>query len=148
MKFKLMRPNAFVPTRATDGSAGFDLYACENVVPHRIEFGVEPVGFKIYKVPLGVAVEIPKGQVGLLVLRSSLGLQGWSVPNGVGVIDSDYRGEIHALIGTPFTGRELMCGARIAQLVVVPCEMSPVELVDELSETKRGAGGFGSTGER
>jgi dUTP pyrophosphatase len=96
----------------------------------------------------GIAVEIPTGNVGLVFIRSSVGKSGVSLANSVGVIDSDYRGEIKLLL--VYTagngGHYIRKGQAIAQLVVIP--VLPVELVqvDALSPTERGDGGFGSTG--
>jgi len=98
-------------------------------------------------VPLGIAVQIPRMHFGILALRSSLGKKGIFQPNGVGIIDADYRGEINCLVWSMkrFT---ISKGDRIAQLIVVPYrEMIPM-LFTKLSDTKRGTGGFGSTGKR
>lgn len=136
LKVKKLRPEARIPAYQTSGAAGLDLYASEGVVIPA--HGAMPV-------PLGIAVEIPSGFEGQIRPRSGLARAGYV---GVfGTIDSDYRGEILALLenrtGNPFSVR---VGDRIAQLVVAPvvfCE--PVEVPD-LSDTQRGAQGFGSTG--
>ena len=157
IKFKKLREDAVIPTRATDGSAGFDLTATSKVVK-----GTQV----IYTTDL--AVEIPKGYVGLLFPRSSItnGV-GLRLGNSVGVLDSDFRGEVQfkfdrqffftslkALVKHFFTKivvldslpleKEYMEGDRIGQLVVVPC-LTEAEEVSELSETVRGSGGFGSS---
>lgn len=127
------------PQYAHDGDAGLDLRIKHDVT-------LEP-GQRI-NVGTGVAVEIPSGCVGLVFPRSGLASKfGITLSNSVGVIDSGYRGEIAAsLINTSDETTTLDAGARVCQLVVipyVPCVLVPV---DELSETERGANGFGSTG--
>lgn len=142
LKIKRLNPNAKLPTRATDGAAGLDLYACidEPVT-------LEPRG--LYKIPTGIAIALPdRNTVGLIFARSGLGVKhGVSLSNAVGVIDSDYRGELQVglcnLSGEPYT---LSPGERFAQLVVLPVLTPEPEETDELCETERGAGGFGSTG--
>lgn len=138
---KKTRDNAKLPFRATEGAAGADMSACLKQA-----VTIEPG--RRADIPLGIAAEIPAGYVGLMFARSSLGLKhGVSMPNSVGVIDSDYRGEmIAALINhsdTPFTVND---GDRLVQLVIVPCENAAFIETDTLSETARGTGGFGSTG--
>ncbi len=141
LQVKKMRPGAQLPQRQTEGAAGFDLCACveEPVV-------LRPGDSALF--PAGIACEIPLGHVGLIFTRSGLGVKrGVAVSNGVGVIDSDYRGELH--VGLRNHSREaytVQPGERIAQLVLVPVLLPQVEEVPELSETSRGAGGFGSTG--
>ncbi len=131
---------ARLPTRAHDGDAGLDLYALEGVV-------LAP-GQRA-SVPTGIAVEIPPGQAGLVLPRSGLAARhGISVVNAPGLIDSGYRGEVRVLLlntdrEQPF---ELAAGDRIAQLVLVRVELpTPVE-VASLTDSERGAGGFGSSG--
>ena len=128
-----------LPRYAHDGDAGLDLRIRRDVT-------LEP-GQRC-NVGTGIAVEIPKGCVGLVFPRSGLATKyGITLSNGVGVIDSGYRGEIGAsLINASDETVTLDGGTRVCQLVVmpyVPCELVPV---DELSETERGACGFGSTG--
>jgi dUTP pyrophosphatase len=96
----------------------------------------------------GIAVEVPEGYVGLLVVRSSVGKAGVSLANSVGVIDSDYRGEIKlCLIYTAGNGGHyILQGDKVAQLVVIPAPIFDLIEVDALSSTGRGDGGFGSTG--
>ena len=131
---------ARLPTRAHDGDAGLDLYALEAAVLAPGERA---------SVPTGIAVEIPPGQAGLVLPRSGLAARhGISVVNAPGLIDAGYRGEVRVLLlntdrEQPF---ELAAGDRIAQLVLVPVELpTPVE-VGSLTDTARGAGGFGSSG--
>jgi len=99
------------------------------------------------KVPLGFACAIPEGHLGILALRSSVGLRGTMVvPNGVGIIDSDYRGEVCANVQTGENAVSIQAGERLVQMVIVPYAGVDVEVVDELDATARGEGGFGSTG--
>ena len=130
--------NGHVPTRGTEYSAGIDLYCTENVVIPRKSH---------VKVRTEVYVEIPKGHFGLLCPRSSMGLWGLCLANTVGIIDSDYRGEIICLIKNfnPFE-ETIKAKERVAQLVIVPYFCPKIEVVEELTETVRGSGGFGSTG--
>lgn len=142
LKIKRLNPNAVLPTRGSDGAAGMDLYAClEEPVT------LEPQG--LYKIPTGLAIALPdKTTVALIFARSGLGVKhGISLSNAVGVVDSDYRGELLVglcnLSSEPYT---LSPGERFAQLVVMPVLNMELEEVDDLGETGRGAGGFGSTG--
>ncbi len=144
LRVKRLRADARMPLRASAGAAAYDLYAC----PAR-EIVLRPGAF--CSVPTGIAIELPGADYAALVFsRSGHGVrQGVSLVNSVGVIDSDYRGEISVgLINhgeQPFTVRS---GDRIAQLMIVPCFAPALVETDELSETARGAGGFGSTGTR
>lgn len=139
LKFKKLRPQAKLPTKATDGSAGYDLYLAED---HQAITGelIRPI-----KAEFGVSVEIPEGFVGLLTIRSSLGRHGVGLANGVGVIDSDYRGELLAYT-MGYNSYSYKAGERIAQLVVVPVFNGEPVWSEDLSDTERGEGGFGSTG--
>ena len=131
------------PTRATEGSAGLDLRAC-------LEGPVTIAPRQLVTIPTGVAMALPGQEyVGLIFARSGLGVKhGVSLSNGVGVIDSDYRGELKVgltnLSDVPYT---IQPGDRIAQLVVTPVALPQVEIVTELDDTGRGTGGFGSTGQ-
>lgn len=139
MRFKKLTPTAVTPTRGTPHSAGLDLYADTSCL--LVNHVTKTVG-------TGIAVEIPEGYVGLLFVRSSLGKAGVALVNDVGVIDSDYRGEIKLamIYSATVGGHYVQQGDRIAQLVVVPAPLFELEEVEELSETARGEGGFGSTG--
>ncbi len=142
LKIKLTRPSAVLPARATLGSGGYDLCACLEA-PVTIGHG------QIEKIPTGVAIELPSpAYVALVFGRSGLGVKHGIVPaNAVGVIDSDYRGEIFVgLVNQSQTPYTLQPGERIAQLAVVPVFTPELEICDELGDTQRGAGGFGSTG--
>lgn len=150
LRFMLER-GATLPTRATDGSAGYDLAAMGR---HDLSETMRAM------VDTGVHVEVPDGYVGLVFERSSLCRRGFSLMNKVAVIDSDYRGSLtlpltwsDSYIKTHDSLDEDMCeigvidaGERIAQLVVVPCLTAEPVAVAALSETGRGDGGFGSTG--
>ena len=144
LKIKKMRPGAEVPQRATEGAAGLDLRAC-------IDAPVTLAPGGLAMIPSGIAVSLPgSGYAAFVFARSGLGVKhGISLSNGVGVIDSDYRGEI--CVGLCNLGTqpyEIQPGERIAQLVVMPVCPLPVQEAAELDQTQRGAGGFGSTGKR
>lgn len=136
-----LRPNAVLPRRATEGTAGLDLCAC-------LEAPMTLAPGEIRLVPTGVAVALPPDTVGLVCGRSGLGVKhGVTLANSVGVIDCDYRGELN--IGLINHGREpytIQPGERCAQLLVLPILMPSPALVERLDETARGTGGFGSTG--
>jgi len=141
LKIKKMRSEAKMPKRATEASAGYDLSACIS----------EPLLLKAHTcqlIPTGIATQLPEGTVGLVFGRSGLGIKHQIVPaNAVGVIDSDYRGEISVgLANHSDVDYTIEPGERIAQLVIVPILTPEPEFCEELSETKRSAGGFGSTG--
>ncbi len=130
------------PSYATAGSAGMDLRACIDA-PLTIRPGER------VKVPTGFAISLPGPEwVAYLFARSGLGIKsGITIPNCVGVIDSDYRGEIIvALVNLSDADYTVQPGDRVAQLVVMPVVQAQLSIVDELDETERGAGGFGSTG--
>lgn len=138
---KKLRPNAVLPTYGTAYSAGADLYACldESVT-------IEPG--KTVMIPTGLSMELPVGFVGLIYARSSMGVKrGLAPANKVGVIDSDYRGEFMvALHNHGEFSQTVENGERIAQLVITPVFTPGFTEVEELSDTARGTGGFGSTG--
>lgn len=141
IKIKKLKGNAKIPTRGTTSAAGYDLYAC-------IDEAVTIEPHKTIKVGTGLAIEVPEGYFGAIFARSGLATkQGLRPANAVGVADSDYRGEyIVALHNDTDEARIVEPNDRIAQLVIMP--FLPVEFkeVDELSETERDAGGFGSSG--
>ena len=142
IRFKKLNENAVIPQRATEGSAGMDLCACLN------ESTVIQPG-QICVIPTGLAAEVDSSDVALLTYaRSGLASKhGITLANCVGVIDSDYRGEwkipLINLGAEPFTVEN---GMRIAQLIVTPIIRPEIETADELTDTQRGVGGFGSTG--
>jgi dUTP pyrophosphatase len=138
VRVKRLRPDALLPVRATEGSTGYDLYAC---VDGEIEVGQQPV-----RVPTGVAIEAPAGCDVQIRPRSGLSAQGVMVT--LGTIDSDYRGELLVtMYALPYRNAHVVrSGERIAQLVVSRIEEVALVEVGDLSDTKRGAGGHGSTG--
>lgn len=143
INFKKLNERAVAPTYGSAGSAGGDLYCAEeNDV-------VIPAGETAF-IGTGIAVEIPLGYVGLVYARSGLACKrGLAPANKVGVIDSDYRGEIKvALHNHGKEAQTVAKGERIAQLVIAPYLFAEYEEKDELSDTVRGEGGFGSTGRK
>ncbi|MBQ8351902.1 MAG: dUTP diphosphatase [Clostridia bacterium] len=141
VRFKKLDSRAAVPTYGTPYAAGADLYAlCDS--PLTIEPG------QTVLVHTGIALEIPEGYVGLIYARSGLATKrGLAPANKVGVIDADYRGEIMvALYNQSAVLQTVESGERIAQLVITPFLQVDLEECDELSDTQRGTGGFGSTG--
>lgn len=141
VNIKKLNPKAIIPTYGTAFSAGADLYACLDA-PVTIEPGCTEF------IKTGLAMEVPVGYAGLVYARSGLSCkQGLAPANKVGVIDSDYRGELMvALHNHSQETRTVEPGDRIAQLVITPYLTAQFEEVDELVDTQRGAGGFGSTG--
>lgn len=142
MKFQLkkLRDDVILPSHGSDEAAGWDLYAQEGCI-------IRPNGTVMIKT--GVALAIPKGYVGLIFARSGMATkQGLAPANKVGVIDSDYRGEIIVALRNHNIDISQMVarGDRVAQLVIVPYLVGQYEVVDELDETVRGDGGFGSSG--
>ncbi len=141
VKIKKIDPRAKLPTYGTEYSAGADLYSMEGdnvtIAPHTTQM-----------VKLGFAIEIPEGYAGLIFARSGLACKRGIAPaNKVGVVDADYRGEcmvaLHNHTDAPVT---IEGGERIAQLCIVPFLKAEFEFADTLTDTVRGAGGFGSTG--
>ena len=143
VNIKKLNEKAVVPTYGSEFSAGADLYACADE-PIVIEAG------KTVLVHTGIAMEIPTGYVGLVFARSGLASKkGLAPANKVGVIDSDYRGEIMvALHNHSAEDKTIDAGERIAQIALVPYLTADFNVVDDLSDTARGAGGFGSTGRK
>lgn len=138
VRFKRLHPDAVIPKYAKPGDAGVDLTA--------ISVDWNPNGY--YSYDTGLAVEIPEGYVGLIFPRSSIYKTDLKLSNSVGVIDSGYRGSIKANFyyddfdtTTPYK-----VGDRIMQLIILPYPQIELEEVDELSDTSRGSGGFGSSG--
>lgn len=142
LKIKKVRENAKLPTRGTPGSAGLDLYAC-------IDAPLTLAGGETALIPTGIAIGIDDIHYAAFIhSRSGLAIKhGIGLLNSVGVIDSDYRGEICVgvinQIAEPYTIQPF---ERIAQMVIKPVEMPEIVECDDLDETDRGAGGFGSTG--
>jgi dUTP pyrophosphatase len=139
VKFKKLYADTKLPIKGSDGAACYDVYA------HSVDRDYS--GLIIYK--LGFSTEIPKGYMGIVVPRSNLSNHKWMLGNSVGIIDSDYRGEwmvkLRSLEGV-FTEAPYKEGERIAQIYFQKILDVEIEEVDNLSETERGSGGFGSTG--
>lgn len=143
IKVKKLKENATLPHRATADSAGADLYACLDADVTIAPGGTEFIG-------TGIAMAIPSGRFGLVCARSGLASKkGLAPANKVGVIDSDYRGEIivalHNHSGSPAT---VSHGERVAQLIIMQYDAFSYAEADALDDTDRGEGGFGSTGSR
>lgn len=141
LKMQKLNPNAVIPTYGSADAAGADLYACIS----------EPVTIapgQTVLVKTGIAMAIPNGYVGLIFARSGLACKRDLAPaNKVGVIDSDYRGEIMvALHNHGSEDRTVEPAERIAQIAIMPVVQPTFEIAEALDETKRGEGGFGSTG--
>ena len=143
VNIKLLNPAAKIPSYGSAYSAGADLYAC-------LEEAAAIAPGEAFLIRTGIAVEIPEGYAGLVFARSGLAAKkGLAPSNKVGVIDSDYRGEIMvSLYNHSKETRTVEPGERIAQLVLVPYITADWNVKEELEETKRGEGGFGSTGTR
>lgn len=141
VKIKKLKDSAIIPKRGSNEAAGYDLYACTDerilINPH-----------KTVKVGTGLSIEIPDGYFGAIFARSGLATKrGIRPSNCVGVCDSDYRGEYIVALHNDTNGIKMIePNERIAQLVVMPYLPVEFEVVDELSNTERGSGGFGSTG--
>lgn len=136
LRYKLLNAAAQPPAYKTAGASGMDLCAT-------IELSIHPG--RTARIPIGIAVEIPPGFEGQIRPRSSLSADGLLCH--FGTIDSDYRGELAAVITNVGNGtRHIDVGDRIAQLVIAPVERVEIVAAEELTETARGAGGFGSTG--
>lgn len=138
VKFKKLVSHASTPKYSKEGDAGLDLVAVDTYYDRDysfVEYGT------------GVSVEIPEGHVGLLFPRSSISKTNFSLANSVGVVDSNYRGEIKLRFRTSeYSGIEYDVGDRVGQLVIVPYPKIDLVEVSELSDSNRGAGGFGSSG--
>lgn len=143
IKIKKLRENAVVPTYGSDFAAGADLYAAVDEA-----VTIEPGETKL--IPTGLAFEIPEGYGGFVHARSGLATKrGLAPANKVGVIDSDYRGEVMtALHNHGKEPRTIEKGERIAQMVIMPYITASFILSDSLEDTQRGEGGFGSTGRK
>ena len=141
MKIKVIKldERAKLPTLGSASAAGADIYSLET-------FTVAPGETVLAKT--GLAAEIPEGYVGLMCARSGIALKkGLAPANKVGIVDSDYRGELMVAIHNhSLTEQTIEAGERMAQLVIVPYLVAEYELAESLSDTERGTGGFGSTG--
>lgn len=141
VRVKKLNPTAKLPTYGSADAAGADLYAC-------LEGPVTIAPGETAWIPTGIALEVPKGCAGLVYARSSMGAKrGLAPANKVGVIDSDYRGEIRVvLLNHGKVIQTVEPGERVAQFVITPILTPVYEEAEELTESGRGAGGFGSTG--
>ena len=140
MPVKNLSSSAVVPENAYQGDAGYDLCATEEIT-------LKP--FERCLIPTGLAVQIPEGYAGFVLPRSGMALkQGLSLVNTPGLIDSNYRGELKAIAINldPVNNIQVHVGDRIAQLVIMKVENIHFHQVDELSDSERGEGGFGSSG--
>ncbi len=141
IRVKQLRPGAKLPTYGTAGAAGADLYACLEedavILPGQTRF-----------LPTGIALEVPQGCAGLVYARSGLACKrGLAPANKVGVVDSDYRGEILVALHNHGDQPQIICdGERVAQLLITPVLTPDYIWVEELSSTQRDGKGFGSTG--
>ncbi|MBQ7460229.1 MAG: dUTP diphosphatase [Oscillospiraceae bacterium] len=141
IKIKKLSEHAITPRRSSSSAAGADLYA---LLSEPLEIAPGDTAF----IPTGISAEIPEGYAGFVFARSGLASKvGLAPANKVGVVDSDYRGEIIvALHNHSDSSATVRSGDRVAQLVVMPVVTADYIEADELSGTERGAGGFGSTG--
>ena len=139
MKIKKLNDNAIIPSRGSSSAAGYDLYTTDEVT-------IAPG--ETVLVGTGLAMEIPEGYFGAVFARSGLATkEGLRPANCVGVIDADYRGELKVpLHNDSASERHVVAGERIAQLVIMPFLAVVFEEADELTDTARSTGGFGSTG--
>ncbi|MBQ5917949.1 MAG: dUTP diphosphatase [Lachnospiraceae bacterium] len=143
VNIKKLNENAVIPTYGTEYAAGADLYAC---MDEAVTINPGETAF----IKTGLAMEVPVGYAGLIYARSGLACKkGLAPANKVGVIDSDYRGEIMVALHNHSNEAVLVeSGERIAQLVITPYIVAAFNQVDELEDTVRGEGGFGSTGRK
>lgn len=141
IRVKKLSPNAILPTYGSAEAAGADLYAC-------LEESVTIQPGETAWIPTGLALEVPKGCAGLIYARSSMGVKrGLAPANKVGVIDSDYRGEIRVVLLNHGKEPQMVThGERVAQMLITPVLTPVYTEVETLDDTKRGQGGFGSTG--
>ena len=141
VKIKLLREDVSLPAYATEGSAAFDLTAAIDT-PITLKAGERRL------IPTGIAISIPMGYVAILCARSGLSAKkGIAAANGIGVIDSDYRGEIFfSAINLSNEEYTITNGERVAQLMIMPVCHAEFTVCDDLDKTERGCGGFGSTG--
>lgn len=143
VNFKKLNDRAIAPTYGSAYAAGADLYAC-------IESPIKVPPLTTVVIPTGIAVELPEGVAGLIYARSGLATKkGLAPANKVGVVDPDYRGEVKVALHNHSQVEQVVdIGERIAQFVLTPYITAQFMQVDQLSQTVRGAGGFGSTGSK
>lgn len=143
VKIKKLDDRAVIPSYGSEYAAGFDLYAV-------LDEDVTIKSGATYLVKTGLAMEVPMGYAGMIFARSGLATKkGLAPANKVGVVDSDYRGEVMVALHNHSTeNRTISHGERIAQMIIMPFYKAEFLVVDELSDTNRGSGGFGSTGSK
>ena len=139
VKIKKLHANAVVPEYKTSGAAGMDLCAV-------LDAPVQLAPGKPVLIPTGLSVELPHGYEAQVRSRSGLSLKGVCVANSPGTVDADYRGEVKVILVSLCDNYIVQNGDRIAQMVIAAAPQATIEIVDELSATERGSGGFGSTG--
>ena len=139
VKIKKLSPNAVIPSYAKPGDACMDLTAISETI-------VEEGGYGYIEYGTGLAFEIPENHVMLIYPRSSISNQGLILSNSVGVVDSDYRGEVKFRFKWIKGSNKYNVGDRVGQFMIIPRPIMELEEVEELSETERGQGGFGSSG--
>lgn len=149
IRITLLSARARIPTRMTDGSAGYDLYAATDaVIPAAATSATGAVDVGRCLVPLGFAIELPVGTVGRIASRSGLSVE-FNLEVGAGWIDSDFRGEVKVeLKNLGSADYEVATGDRVAQLIILLTAETKLVPVDQLESTSRGTSGFGSTGRR
>lgn len=143
MKIKKLTETAVIPTRGSNQAAGYDLYA-------DLENAIEVKPHETVKINTGISIAVPEGYFGAIFARSGLSTKkGLRPANCTGVVDSDYRGPVIVALHNDSEIAQLVePGERIAQMVVMPYLAVDFEVVEELDETERGEGGFGSTGSK
>ena len=153
VKIKKLHPDAVIPSYSKKGDAGMDLTIVNNITIENIS------NYGTIECHFGIAMEIPKGYVGLIFPRSSIYKSTLRLSNAVGVIDSGYRGELRAQLDlstscimaedneiTEYKGKRYVKGDRVAQMIIIPYPQIEFEEVEQLSETERGTKGYGSSG--
>lgn len=153
VKIKKLHPDAIIPKYAKDGDAGLDLTAISmEYYPSadQMDFSStkDEYGYVYFEFGTGLAIEIPEGYVGLIFPRSSISKTAMILANSVGVVDSGYRGEIKMRFKSNnlYTGKSYKIGEKVAQLIIIPYPQIELKEVTELSDSERGADGYGSTG--
>lgn len=147
VKIKKLNPNAIIPTQGSTKAAGFDLYVCDERMADGVALAISPGENALLKT--GLAMAIPDGYYGAIYARSGLATkQNLRPANCVGVVDSDYRGEVMVALhnDSQYETRFVNNGDRVAQIIIAPYLPAEFDETDELDDTERGAGGFGHTG--
>ena len=147
IRIKKLNPNAVIPTKGSDKAAGYDLYVCDDRLANGVAMAISPGQNVLLKT--GLAMAIPDGYYGAIYARSGLASkQNLRPANCVGVVDSDYRGEVMVALhnDSMYETRMINNGERVAQLIVSPYLSVGFDETEELDDTERGVGGFGHTG--